>query len=291
VSLRNIEFVIQEALVGIWRNGVMAIAEVSTVALSLSILGAFILLSLATRNFVEQELKKFEVGVYLEPQASRAQALDLGKKIRRIKEVREVVFIPKEKAWPQFKKSMTSKLDLGGVEANPLPDAYRVKVKSPRAVEQVAQVIRGMENVERVREGRQELRHVLALEQFVRYVGGLAAVALFVTCVFIISNAIRLTVFARRREIRIMQLVGATDWFIRAPLVVEGMLLGAVGAVISFGIISLGSNYLAEVAARMMPLLRQVSSGLDRGQFAWGISLAGALVGALGSMLSIRRFL
>jgi cell division transport system permease protein len=291
VTFRNIEFVIQEAFIGIWRNGVMAVAALTTISLSLSILGAFLLLSMGTKAFVERELGKFEIGVYLSQTTPRLEADEIGKKIRQTRGVKEVLFIPKEDAWPEFKKNMASKLDLGGVEANPLPDAYRVKVHSAEVVEAIAQKIRGMEGIERVKEGRNELRHVLAIARFVSYIGAVAISVLVVTCVFIISNAIRLTVFARRREIRIMQLVGATDGFIRTPLVIEGMLLGALGALISLGAIKLGGYYLAGVVAKMMPLLTMISSGVNGAHFAWGLVLTGALAGAIGSLLSIRKFL
>lgn len=291
MTFRNIEFVIQEAFIGIWRNGVMAVAALTTIALSLSVLGAFLLLCMGTQSLIERELGKFEIGVYLSQSTPRPEAEEIGRKIRQTSGVKEVLFIPKEDAWPEFKKTMASKLDLGGVEANPLPDAYRVKVHGAEVVQQVAQKIRGMEGIERVKEGRNELRHVLAVARFVRYVGALAIAVLIVVCVFIISNAIRLTVFARRHEIRIMQLVGATDGFIRTPLVIEGMLLGAIGAAISLCVIKLGGCYLAGVVAKMVPLFSTIPSGVNGAQFAWGLILTGALAGTIGSLLSIRKFL
>ena len=291
MTFRNIEFLIHEAFVGIWRNGIMALASLSTIALSFTILGAFVLLGFGTKSFIDRELGKFEIGVYLDRSVGRPEAIELGKKLMQTKGVKEVFFIPKEDAWPDFKKNMSSKIDLSGVESNPLPDSYRVKVHNAKVVEQIAQAIRTMEGVERVKEGRTELRHVLAIASFVRYVSTLAGAILFITCIFIISNAIRLTMFARRKEIRIMQLVGATDGFIRIPLVIEGMLLGALGALISLGLLRAAGYYLAGVAEKMMPLLRQISSGINAGQFACGLVITGALVGTLGSLVSIRKFL
>jgi len=291
VSLRNIEFLIHEAFVGIRRNGVMALASLSTIALSLAVLGAFVLLIFGATNMIQRELGKFDIAVYLTNDTSREEALRLGGEIRRMRAVKEVDFIPKEVAWPQFKKERAGKLDLGGLKGNPLPDAYRVKVSRAEMVEELADRIRAMRGVASVREGREVLRHVLAAARFIRYVGAVAIGALFITCVFIISNSIRLTIFARRREIRIMQLVGATDWFIRIPLVIEGMVLGSLGAAVSVALIRLSGYYLSGVVARELPLLRQASSGIEPGQFAAGLILTGTVVGTLGSMASIRKFL
>jgi cell division transport system permease protein len=148
-----------------------------------------------------------------------------------------------------------------------------------------------MEGIHRVREARKELRRVIAVADFVKYMGVLAVIVLLGTATFIISNAIRLTVYARRREIRIMQLVGATNWFIRIPLVVEGVVLGAVGGLIAAGLITGGRMYLGQVVTKMMLLFGSVTSGIGPGELVTAMVITGATIGALGSTVSIRKFL
>jgi cell division transport system permease protein len=97
--------------------------------------------------------------------------------------------------------------------------------------------------------------------------------------------------FARRQEIRIMQLVGATNWFIRIPLILEGMVIGAVGALIAAGLIYVGKEYISSVIEQQMNMLRNLSSGVSSSQLLLSLMVVGAAIGALGSFLSIRRFL
>jgi cell division transport system permease protein len=291
VGIRNIEFLIQEAFVGIWRNGIMAVASLSTIALSLAILGSFGLLILGAHNFVDRELGKFDIAVFLDPNLSSDREQDILSTVKTIPSVKSVEFVPKEVSWPSFKKELSADIELGGIVKNPLPDAMRVRVADPRQTETVAQKIRDIEGIHRVREARQELNYVIAVADFIKYVGIVAIIVLFATATFIISNAIRLTMYARRREIRIMQLVGATNVFIQTPLVIEGIVLGVIGGLIAAGIVSMCGSYLTGVIHRMMPLVRQVSSGVNPAQFAVMMALTGATIGAIGSTMSIKKFL
>ena len=134
--------------------------------------------------------------------------------------------------------------------------------------------------------------HVLAIADLIKILGLSAVVILSIITAFIIGNAIRLTLFARRREIQIMQLVGATNWFIKAPLIIEGIVLGALGAIIAAGIVIAGSDYVAHYVLNRFPLmLRDVSSGVTLQVFISTLVCAGAIIGAAGSFVSARRFL
>jgi cell division transport system permease protein len=292
VNLRNLEYLIQEAFVGISRNGIMAVASVSTVALSMAILGAFLLLVLGSHRFVERQLAQFEIAVFLPVDASPRQADELRDAIRRLPLTKRVRLLDKDKEWAKFKWNMNTEIDLGGVTGNPLPYALHVESTEPRKTDVLADQIRHIPGVAHVTDSRETYGRVKALANLVKYLGFAAALVLCFTTIFIISNAIRLTLFARRHEIKIMQLVGATNWFIRVPLVLEGIVFGAIGSAVAFGLVSLGSGYIAAmVLERFPPILRDLSSGVGRGQFLTSLVSGGALIGALGSLISIRRFL
>ena len=131
---------------------------------------------------------------------------------------------------------------------------------------------------------------VMAVARVVKALSAAGVVVLLITTAFIISNAIKLTLYARRLEIRIMQLVGATNQFIRLPLVIEGVVFGAIGAVAAWVLLTLGGSYVSSVAQRIV-FLGRITSGIGNGQLAIGLIVVGAAIGAAGSFVSIRRFL
>jgi cell division transport system permease protein len=290
MNLRSIEFLIEEAMVGVRRNGLMAVASISTIALSLAILSSFCLFILGAHKFAQQELNKFEIAVYIKPNVSRQTAIDVESEIRRMPAVSSIILYPKEQAWPEFKKSFPQ-LDTAGLSLNTLPDKLRVTVGDPDETTRIADSIRRMSHVDNVIDGRVERKYVTAIASFVKWFGLIASIALLAATIFIISNAIRLTVFVRRREIKIMQMVGATNTFIRIPLVLEGMIFGASGALIAFGLVGAGITYLGSVVSRMMPMMQSVTTGVERTEILIALLIGGTLIGAAGSFVSIRRFL
>jgi cell division transport system permease protein len=270
----------------------MAVASVSTVALSMAILGAFLLLVIGSHNFAERQLSRFEIAVFLPVEASHRDASEIRSAISKLPLCKSVELKSRDKEWAEFKKGMNTEIDLGGVTGNPLPFAMNVEARDAHRVHELAEQIRRIGGIAKVDNRDETYGSVRAIADLVRVLGFAAVIVLCFTTVFIISNAIRLTLFARRREIQIMQLVGATNWFIRVPLVLEGIVLGAIGAAVAVALISGGSDYVARVVQeRFPPMLRDLSSGIDAGRFLISLVTAGAVIGALGSFISIRRFL
>lgn len=270
----------------------MAVASISTVALSMAILGAFLLIVFGSHRFVERQLAQFEIKVFMPIKASSQEARELRDAIRALPLAKKTALLSREKEYADLKRQLTTDIDLGGIVDNPLPYAIDVTSKDTRKTGALADQIRRLKGVAHVADAKEEYRRVKAIADLVKYLGFAAVLVLCFTTVFIISNAIRLTLFARRQEIQTMQLVGATNWFIRVPLVLEGIVLGAIGAVIAVGLVSIGSEYVASIVQeRFPPILRNLSSGVDRGQFIVSLVLSGAAIGAAGSFISIRRFL
>lgn len=291
MSLRSLEHAVAETFVGIRRNGLMALASVATTALSFTILGTVVLLALGLNNVSEKVLKQFEIGVFLKEGTTKEEISELSRAIRAMPHVEKVQFIPKEEAWEQVKAEYRGQVELSGVEENPLPDKFCVKLDHPRYTARTAAALRKLDHVDEVIEAQGIVEKVVGFADLIRYAGIVAACGLFLIAAFMVSNTIRLTVYARRREIRIMQLIGASNWFIRLPLVLEGIVLGAIGGAIACVLIFGGSRYISEIATQTLPLLKQYSSGVDPRYFYGGLVGAGCLVGAVGSMISIRRFL
>lgn len=289
VNLRNIEFLIEEAFTGIVRNGLMAFASISTIALSLGVLGAFVLAALGASNFAAAQVGQFRVAVFTDPGLGRQDAEHIADEIRKMEGVAEVTLRDRDKEWSDFKREQPG-VESAGLPGNVLPYALDVKATTPDRLPGLAAKIRTMDGVHRVK-GWEDFDRVITIVRAVRAVSIVGAIILLVTTAFIISNAIRLTLYARRREIRIMQLVGATNETIRIPLVLEGMVFGAAGALVALILLRLGGTYIAYSAQSVIPMSGQFSSGLSIGSLALGMIVAGTVIGAIGSLVSIRRFL
>lgn len=291
MSLRNLEFAIAESLTGIARNGLMSMASISTVGLSLAILGGFVLLALGLNNVVQTQLTKFEIAVWLDNRISDEATAELTDKIRSLPHVASAELVTAEATWEKIKRDWHGQIELSGVEPGSVSDHFRVKLRDPRYTAATSNAIRKMPDVAEVIEGRHVVAQVVRFADLVKLIGGCTAGVLFLVAAFIISNTIRLTVYARRREIKIMQLVGATNWFIRLPFVFEGTILGAIGGGIACLLVLGGSRYIIHVVTQIMPLLGQFSSGVDPARFFGSLVILGCIVGAAGSLISIRRFL
>lgn len=290
MKLRNIEFVIQEAFTGIWRNGLMAFASISTIALSLGVLGAFVLAAMGANNFAAAQVGRFQIGVFMHDDADLKQTEAAAARIRKMHGVGSVEVRDRDKEWREF-KSLHPDISSAGLPTNVLPFAMDVKVTEPDRLPVIASRIRSMGGIDAVREGRETFGRVMAVAGVIKVISIAGVIMLLITTAFIISNAIRLTLYARRREIRIMQLVGATNEFIRLPLIIEGMVFGIAGAIVAWCLLRLGSTYMAHAADKVTPLLGQVSSGMMPITQALSLIILGAAIGTAGSFVSIRRFL
>lgn len=291
MSLRTLEFALVESTVGIVRNGLMSLASITTVGLSLAILGGFVLLALGVSNVVETQLDKFEIAVWLENDTPKDVIAKLNEEIKSLPHVESVEHVTSQETWERIKEDWEDEVELSGIEPEALTDHFRVKMNHARYTAAACTSIKELPRVKEVIEARQVVAQVVRFADLVRLIGLCTSVVLFLIAAFIVSNTIRLTVYARRREIHIMQLVGATNWFIRLPFVFEGMILGAAGGGLACALIIGGSQYVTKVVTQIMPLLGQFSSGVDPLQFCASLVVMGCVVGAVGSTISIRRFL
>ncbi len=269
----------------------MSMASITTVALSLAVVGGVVLLALGLNTAVQTQLSKFEIAVWLDNSVTERDRIDLDTNLRALPHVQSVELQTAQATWEKIRNDWRDRVNLNGVQPSSLTDHFRVKLADPRFTAQTAKAIRKLPDVEEVIEGQQIVDQVVHFADFVKLIGWCAAGLLFLAAAFIVSNTIRLTLYARRREIKIMQLVGATNWFIRLPFVFEGTALGAVGGGVACLLIFGGSHYLQEVVTKIMPLLSTFSSGMDPTRFYGALVAAGCFVGAAGSLVSIRRFL
>jgi len=272
----------------------MSIAALGTVTVTLTVLGASLWSVYRINEFAQQQPQTFnEIDVFLRPDLNRDNATDVESRLAKLPDVLSVHLIPREQAW----KDLTAQDPTLTVAMpdDPLPDAFHIDTADARNVQRLAVLIKDRTlypEVERVTDAGSEVRIMLAFARLVKVIGGSAAAGLFVATLFIVYNTIRLTVFARRREIRIMQLVGATPWFIRLPLLLEGLFHGVAGAGIAGFIILLFARQLTLFVNQIhSPLIGDVPSQATPLKMMASLVVTGAFVGLTGSFLSIRRYL
>jgi cell division transport system permease protein len=293
MKISTVEYFVTESINSIRRNGLMSVAALMTVALSLLILGIFTLAVMNLNHMASVLESQIQVTVYLQDSLNDVETREIGTRITKLPGVTRVNFVGKEEAMGRFKQRLGAQqgllAELG--EANPLPNSFEVKVDRPERVKPVALAIAQFKGIEAARYGQEVVEQLFSLTRMVRIFGVVLIVFLGLAALFIIVNTIRLTVFARRREIGIMKYVGATDWFIRWPFIIEGVLLGTLGAFISAVLLtqfySMMTGQVYESLA-FLPLLPQYPF---LGYVNLFLLVAGIGIGALGSMISVKKFL
>lgn len=286
---------LREGTKSIARNGWMTFASVSAVTVTLLLVGIFLVIMMNLNNFATTVEKDVEIRVHVDLVANDAQIKQLEQQIKKIGEVDSVVFSPKEKELQEIIASFgeEGKAFESLKDENPLRDVFVVKTKDPQMTPTVAKKIEKFKNVERVNYGQGTVEKLFKFVNISRNIGLALIIGLIFTAMFLISNTIKITIMARRREIEIMRLVGATNSFIRWPFFLEGLLLGVMGAIIPIVLILFGYHYLYNT---LQPKLDDTFiQMLSFNPFAFQIALIlvsiGAFIGVWGSLMSVRKFL
>ena len=262
MKISTFEYFVREAFISMRRNGLMSVASVSTMALSLFILGMFLILVLNLTHLASALESQVQISVYLQDGLSEYEHREIGTRITKMQGVNQVLFVTKAEAMKRFQERLGEQKNLLNAlgETNPLPNAFEVKVDKPEQVKAVAKAIGEIKGVENAKYGQEVIEQLFALTKLIRTFGLILIILLALAAIFIIANTIRLTVFARRKEIGIMKYVGATDSFIRWPFLIEGVMLGIGGALLSVLILSQTYGLLVEriyESLAFLPLLPQ----------------------------------
>ena len=293
MKLKTGEYFIQEVFHSLRRNNWMTFASIGTVAVSLFVLGVFLILVLNMNRLAGMLESQVQISVYLEDHLTDREKRQIGYDIESLQGIDSVTYVDRETAKERLKERLGDQKYLLDAlsEDNPLPDAFEVTVTTPSVVESAAGAIDAMQGVEEAKYGQDVVEHLFDITRLMRIFGFVLMGLLGGATLFIISNTIRLTVFARRKEIAIMKYVGATDWFIRWPFLLEGIVLGCIGGLIAA--VALRSFYAAMAAKiystlAFFPLMPQYPF---MNYVTLAILLAGIVIGAIGSVISLKRFL
>ena len=295
--LRRAIYFLRKALGSIRENPFINLITVGTIAIAMLLFGAFLLVFSNLSGVVDRLTRDVEVSAYLHDSATPAAIASLGERLRRLPEVEEVRFLSKADALELFQKqNPEDKALLEGLGENPLPASYQVKLapgyRDAEAVTRIAADLASDSAVEQVEYGQEWIAKFTAFLKLLQIAGiGLGAM-LVLAVVFVVSNTIKLAVFARRDELEIMQLVGATPMFIRIPYLLEGILQGGAGASLALALLWLAWRTASQHArASLAPVFGTGSLEFLAVEHAMALVAAGVLLGFFGSLFAMGRFL
>jgi cell division transport system permease protein len=294
----KVGFFLQEAFRALSRNAAPSLAALVTILLTALVLGVFIPVVQATTGTANDVRERVVVDVFLKDGSTDAQRAQLRRDLLATPNVRQVEFVSKEEALREQSKRNKAAFELLG--SNPLPDAFRVSPKDPDGVTAIVDRIapRGpngdrtprLAAIDEVRNRERDTDKILKATGLVKALtASLAALFIFAS-VALVANTIRLSLFARRREIEVMKLVGATNWFIRWPFVIEGIVVGLLGGVAAALLLLLAKETLVDPLSDRFALLAAPDT-IDFPLLVGMLMLACVLVSALGSGITLRRFL
>lgn len=297
MSFRIFKNILKQGFQGMWRNRGMGIASVGSITAVLIILGMVLIMILSINNIVSETQSKFdEIQVFLEDDIKEKNIETIGNKIKSSDGVKDVKFLTKDEAMKDMKEDWGEEGGLleGLEDENPLPNSYIIQLKDIEYADAVVENIKGMKGIEEVKYYRDIIENLLSTANYIRITGVIIIIILMAVSVFIISNTIKITVTARKREVNIMKYVGATNGYIRGPFIIEGILLGLIGAILSILIVNYGYDYLFKIINEKLYVIFTVylvaPHALLKDISIMFIAI-GVGIGTLGSLVSLKRFL
>ncbi|MGA8097217.1 MAG: permease-like cell division protein FtsX [Candidatus Cybelea sp.] len=287
----KVKFFLGEVLRNFSRNTGMQMTAIGTVAITIVLLGLFLFVRAAVADAGRQLLDQIEVSAYLHTDVTPRQITAIAHALAADPRVASVQFVSKKQGLAELRARTQGTIDTALLTENPLPDKFRIKARVPDEVPAVAANVRRLSGVNNVYYGQKIVARLLQLGAVLRRIGIAVIVVFFVVAGIIISNTIRLTVFARRREIAIMQLVGATSTYIRLPFIFEGLLDGLLGALVAIGLLALARAELWPRLLEALPWAQLTVSPVDPRVLAGQLALIGAAIGFVASWISVGRHL
>ena len=283
-------YVVRETATNLWRNRLMVIAAVLTVAVSLSLVGTALLLRQAVNNELVQLNQNVDLQVFVHPTASAAEIATLRSTISETPQIRKFTYLDHEQSY-----RLACRIDgptvCSALTPKSTPPVFQCTLSDPAAAASVASVFQHLPDVFRVTYPSLEAHTLTSLSNVLQMVLLVIAVVLLISALVLILNAIRMAIFSRRREVAVMRLVGATSWFIRLPFMVEGLVQGLIGAVVAAGMVLLGDVGIRTLIRHFRQFSSAVVPGHDVIITEILVVVMGALIGAIGSAVAVRQFL
>lgn len=295
-SIRNLPNHCKSALQNIWRNGVMSISSIFAVTITLLLIAILGIIAINVNKITLSIENSLTIYVKVDREATNKQAKKIGEELNMIEGVKKVTYSSKEQELNKLINSQSSenkKLFATYKKDNPLGDAYQVEVKNAKNIATIAKQIEDIPNVNEVTYGGSSTSDMVNLLEHIRNGGAIFALALTVVVLFMIANTIKMAITSRSTEIAIMRMVGASNWYIRLPFMLEGVFIGLFGSIIPIIVLYYGYSFAYDQFTKVLSSSVMVLEAPF--PFIWHMSgilvLLGCGVGLIGSFFSVRKFL
>jgi len=288
----SLKYLTKEGFRNVWVNRLMSLASVSVLMACLVIIGLGAMIFFNIDALLDTIERQNVVMVYVDKAATDEQTSQIGNQLKTMNNISDCIFVPKEDAFEAQKQAMGDDAALlEGLDENPLPDAYKVTVADLTQFKATVDGIKKLDFVDTVRENSDVADKLIGIRKGVTAVIIGMVSLLFIVSLFIISNTIRITMFSRKLEISIMKAVGATNWFIRWPFMVEGMLLGVIAGLVSFGVLAVLYQGMVYVFSDVLAIFTPVAFCGYAGYILLAFMVVGIFTGSFGSLISMGKYL
>lgn len=294
MKINTINYFIVDALKSIKRNITVSFAAMLTVLVTFFVLGTFTLVGLNFNKTIEDVADKIEIKVYLQDDIKLVNQREVEIKLAEQEGVKAVTYESKDEAFTKLKKDLegnSGMLEGYSLENNPLASSYIVTLEDASYAGDVSKAVEDMTGVESITNQQELIEKISNVVDFVQILGIVLFFVFIGVSIFLIMNTIKLAVYSRRREVGIMKFVGATDWFIRWPFVIEGMIIGAVGSLLATAILYFIYRGVFGFIASNLLIANLVPVSFVLTRLLGGFLLGGIVVGAIGSIAALRKFL
>lgn len=288
MSFSSIKYLFKEGAKNVWINRMMSFASIGVLVSCLLLTGAALLFSVNLRDIMDDLQGENIISVYLKQEATEVQAVNMESQLRAIPNIDDCEFISKYDALKQYQDMLGSLFD--GLDDDFLPYSYKITMNDLSLYEDTISQIQGISLVDTVSDRSDAAEKIASLNRLVSSVGMWIVLILSAISVFIISNTIRMTMYSRRLEISIMKSVGATNWFIRVPFIVEGIIIGLIAAFISTVLLKVVYEGAMKAINQIVTFISIPFENLVLYVLV-GFLISGVLFGALGGAISIRKYL
>jgi cell division transport system permease protein len=289
----RLQYFARETTISLRRNLLMTIAGVLTVAVSLALFGGIMLLSRWVDHGTEQIKGGVRLEAFMTVKATEQQITDVRKQIEDDPQIKDYRFLDKEAAYEVFKQIFRKDPDLvKNVDAESLPTSFRIVPREAEFTNPIKKRLQPLAGVDTVETPGDALRGLLSATKTAQVIFFGLSIVLLVSSLFLIVNTIRLATFARRREIEVMKLVGASNWFVRVPFMAEGLVQGLIGAALAIGVVvalKLGFDSWFDSPKGFFREFYVTSQ--DAMRISIYVLILGIVIGLLGSLIGLRRFL
>lgn len=289
--MRGFGYLLKEGIKNVWNNRMMSLASIGVLVSCLIITGAAVLLSLNVNSVVNSVGRENQVTVFLNDDVRELEAvMEIGPRIRSVDNVSACEFFSKDEAMAGLRDELGNLFSELQGENNPLPHAFHVTMVDLSQYEETVKDIEQVDGVYKISDRSDVANKLTSLNTLVTQIGLWIIIVLGIISLFIISNSIRMTMYSRRFEISIMKSVGATDWFVRVPFVIEGIILGLISGAASSGIIAFLYGGMVTAVQFIIPF-SEISYSEVASQMTFSFIISGMVIGALGAAISIGRYL